>query len=67
MVDQQHWGQVRPWLHASLHFPYLHCRDGSNQPRGRSRVLRHLAEHPTPEPPTEVEVRDGRLYRWVRD
>ena len=24
------------------------------------------AEHPTPRPPTEVEVRDGQVYRWIR-
>ncbi|MCW2846718.1 MAG: hypothetical protein JWR90_692 [Marmoricola sp.] len=29
-------------------------------------MLHDLADRPTPRPPTEVEVRDGRLYRWIR-
>ena len=32
----------------------------------RRSVLDHLAGHPTPRPPTEVEVRDGQVYRWRR-
>ncbi len=34
--------------------------------RGRSKLLAHLADHPTPRPPAEVEVRDGQVYRWTR-
>ena len=34
--------------------------------RGRINVMTHLADHPTPRPPTEVEIRDGQLYRWIR-
>ncbi len=62
LVDRQEWGEVRPLLH-----PYLHFRDGPHEVRGRSQVLSHLADRPTPKPPTEVAVRDGQLYRWVRD
>ena len=61
LVDQRAWAELRPLLH-----PYLHFHDGSTRLRGRSQVLQHLAGHPTPRPPTEVEVRDGQLYRWVR-
>ena len=61
LIDQQEWGEVRPLLH-----PYLHFQDRATTLRGRTQVLRHLADHPTPRPPTEVEVRDGQLYRWVR-
>lgn len=61
LVDRQEWGQVRPLLH-----PYVQLLDGSTRVRGRSQLLRHLSESPTPKPPTEVEVRDEQLYRWVR-
>lgn len=61
LVDHQDWGELRPLLH-----PYLHFRDGPTQLRGRTQVLQHLAGCPTPKPPTEVEVRDGQLYRWLR-
>lgn len=60
-MDAGEWGEVRPLLH-----PYLHWHDGDAQLRGRTQVLRHLQEHPTPRPPAEVEVRDGRIYRWRR-
>jgi hypothetical protein len=29
-------------------------------------VLEHLRGHPTPKPPTEVEIRGGQVYRWRR-
>jgi len=61
LVEQQQWGEVRPLLH-----PYLHWTDGPVSLRGRTNVLRHLADHPTPRPPREVEVRDGQVYRWTR-
>ena len=60
-VDRQDWGEVRPLLH-----PHVQFQDGATRVRGRSQLLRHLAERATPRPPTEVEVRDGQLYRWVR-
>jgi len=60
-MDAGEWGELRPLLH-----PYLHWRDGDVALRGRTNVLRHLQEVPTPRPPTEVEVRDGLLYRWTR-
>jgi hypothetical protein len=61
LVDEQEWAEVRPLLH-----PYVYFQDRATELRGRNQVLHHLAEHPTPKPPTEVEVRDGQLYRWVR-
>jgi hypothetical protein len=61
LVERQEWGELRPLLH-----PYLAFVDASTRVRGRSQVLEHLAGHPTPRPPTEVEVRDGQLYRWRR-
>jgi hypothetical protein len=61
LVDQQNWAELRPLLH-----PYLHFRDGKVELRGRTNVLAHLADRPTPRPPTGVEVRDGQLYRWIR-
>ncbi len=61
LVERQDWHGVRPLLH-----PYLRFEDGDVALRGRTRVLDHLVGHPTPRPPTEVEVRDGQLYRWRR-
>jgi hypothetical protein len=48
-------------LHPSLRFT-----DGAVSLRGRQEVLAHVRAHPTPRPPTSVEVRDGQVYRWVR-
>jgi len=61
LIEQQEWGEVRGLLH-----PYLHWVDGAVALRGRTNVLHHLAEHPTPKPPESVEVRDGQVYRWTR-
>ena len=61
LLEKQDWQGVRPLLH-----PYLRFDDGDVCVRGRSRVLDHLRDHPTPRPPTEVEVRDGQVYRWRR-
>jgi len=61
LVERREWAEVRELLH-----PYLHWADGEVQLRGRNNVLRHLAGHPTPRPPDEVEVRDGQLHRWLR-
>ena len=60
-LDAQEWGELRPLLH-----PLVDWRDGAVALRGRAQVLRHLQQVPTPRPPTEVEVRDGQLYRWSR-
>jgi hypothetical protein len=61
LIDQQAWHDVRPLLH-----PYLHFDDGDLSLRGRNQLLEHLRGHPTPKPPTDVEVRDGQVYRWRR-
>lgn len=53
--------RVRLLLH-----PYLHWREPGVALRGRSNVLSRLAAGPTPEPPDEIEVRDGQIYRWTR-
>ena len=60
-VEQQDWGELRPLLHPQVRF-----RDGDIEVVGRSRLLAHLADHPTPRPPTSVEVCDGRVRRWTR-
>jgi hypothetical protein len=62
LMEQQEWGELRPLLH-----PYLHLTVRDATVKGRSNVLEHLRDHPTPRPPTAVEVRDGRVYRWVSD
>jgi hypothetical protein len=61
LIERREWHDVRPLLH-----PYLRWSDGAVALSGCSRVLDHLAEHPTPKPPTDVEVRDGQIYRWRR-
>jgi hypothetical protein len=61
LVERRDWHDVRPLLHPDLRF-----EDREVSLRGRNRVLDHLREHPTPRPPTEVEVRDGQVYRWRR-
>jgi hypothetical protein len=61
LVERQDWHAVRPLLHPRLRF-----ENGDLTVRGRDRVLDHLRGHPTPRPPTEVEVRDGLLLRWHR-
>jgi hypothetical protein len=61
LVESGDWHDVRPLLH-----PHLRFDDGDVSLRGRNQVLDHLRGHPTPRPPTEVEVRDGQLYRWRR-
>jgi hypothetical protein len=60
LVEKQEWGELRPLLH-----PYVRFHDGDVAVRGRSRLLAHLRDVPTPRPPAEVEVRDGQLYRWT--
>jgi hypothetical protein len=60
-IDAGEWGELRPLLH-----PYLRWQDGDTVLRGRTNVLRHLQQVPTPRPPLEVEVRDGQVYRWRR-
>lgn len=60
-IDAGEWDEAKDLLH-----PYLHFSDGAVALRGRANVLAHLRSHPTPKPPTEVEVRDGLVYRWVR-
>ena len=61
LVEKQQWHDVRALLH-----PYLHFDDGDVSLRGRRQVLAHLEGHPTPRPPTRVEIRDGQVYRWGR-
>jgi hypothetical protein len=60
-IDAGEWGEARPLLH-----PHVQWTDGTVHLRGRNRVLEHLRSHATPRPPTEVEARDGQIYRWVR-
>ena len=61
LVDRRDWSGLRPLLH-----PHLRFDDGDVTSRGREHVLEHLRDHPTPQPPAEVEIRDGQVYRWRR-
>jgi hypothetical protein len=60
-IEEQQWDEVGPRLH-----PRIAWRDGSLSLDGRTAVLQHLREHPTPKPPVEVEVREGKVWRWTR-
>ena len=60
-MDLGEWDELRGLLH-----PHLHFDDGSTSIRGRSTLLEHLRDSPTPRPPRNVEIRDGQVYRWVR-
>jgi len=60
-MDAGEWDEVRALLD-----PRVDWADGTVRLRGRDLVLEHLRSHPRPRPPREVEVRDGRLCRWVR-
>jgi len=61
LMERQEWHDVRPLLH-----PHLRWQDHDLVLRGRTKVLEHLAGHPTPKPPTAVEIRNGQVYRWQR-
>jgi hypothetical protein len=52
-------------VHSRLH-PRVSWRDGGLAMEGRTAVLDHLRNHPTPKPPTNVEVRDGLVCHWMR-
>ncbi|MEO7070315.1 MAG: MmcQ/YjbR family DNA-binding protein [Nostocoides sp.] len=60
-IDAGDWATARPLLHPRLHFV-----DGPTSITGRTNLARHIAEHPRPRPPREVEVRGGQIHRWVR-
>ncbi len=60
-IAARDWQRLTPLLHPYLHW---HGADGVRL-RGRTNLLAHLetAAGP-PAPPAEVELRDGRIYRW---
>ncbi len=60
-IETGQWGEVRSWLH-----PRVTWRDGDLAMEGLPAVLDHLRNHPTPKPPTAVEVSDGQVRRWTR-
>ena len=52
-------------LRLKLH-PYLHWETPDGRVlRGRRNVLAELESHPPAEPPRDVELRDGQIYRWI--
>jgi hypothetical protein len=59
-LDRGEYGELRGLLH-----PYVRFTDGETSLRGRTNVLTWMREHRV-KPPTEVEVRDGQVYRWIR-
>ncbi|MBJ7604123.1 MAG: nuclear transport factor 2 family protein [Candidatus Dormibacteraeota bacterium] len=60
-IDQRDWDTLKPLLH-----PYLHWTGQYGQAvRGRTKVLARLALTQPTEPPSDHELRDGQIYRWV--
>ncbi len=59
-MDDRDWARLRPLLHTGMEWDTRKVRL-----RGRSQVMAYLAEHPTPRPPADVEIRDGQLHRWL--
>jgi hypothetical protein len=59
LMERQEWHDLRVLLH-----PHLRWQDRDLVLHGRAKVLEHLAGHPTPKPPTDVEIRDRQVYRW---
>jgi hypothetical protein len=60
-IEAEEWGEVRSLLHARVAW-----RDGDLALDGRPAVVDHLRNHATPKPPAAVEVRGGKVWRWVR-
>jgi len=59
-VAGDEWAVLRRVLH-----PYLHFTDEAGRTtRGRTKVIALLRTVETLDPPTEVELRDGQVYRW---
>lgn len=59
-IRRQDWDALKPLLH-----PYLHWTDPAGTLRGRTKVLAHLTGQPAPDPPSDCELRDGQVYRWI--
>jgi hypothetical protein len=60
-IEAGEWSEV----HSCLH-PRVAWRDRDLTIEGRSDVLDHLRNHPTPKPPSAVEIRAGKVCRWTR-
>ena len=58
-LDAGDWGELRPLLH-----PYLHWQRPARRAARRGQGAGPPHDIPTPRPPTEVEIRDGQVYRW---
>ena len=59
-VAGDEWAVLRRVLH-----PYLHFTDEAGRTtRGRTKVIALLRMVETLDPPTEVELREGQVYRW---
>jgi hypothetical protein len=59
-VGGDDWAALRRVLHPYLRFTDEHGRTT----RGRTKVIALLRLVETLETPTEVELRDGQVYRW---
>jgi len=60
-LDCGDWATAR-----SLTHPRIQVTSGRESLTGRTALLDRVRECGALKPPTQVEVRDGRLYRWMR-
>jgi hypothetical protein len=61
-IDRRDWDRLRPLLHPYIRWTGVH----GEQLRGRLNVMAMLASSPVPPTPSECELRDGQIYRWVQ-
>lgn len=60
-LDGEDWAAARPLID-----PRIQVTSGKESLTGRTALLDRVRERGPLRPPTQVEVRDGRVYRWVR-
>jgi hypothetical protein len=62
LIAARDWAALTPLLH-----PYLHWDDGVCKLRGRTKLLEYLAANRADvAAPSDIELRDGQIYRWRR-
>jgi len=60
-LDSQDWATARPLIH-----PHIQVTSGRESLTGRTALLERVRDRRPLKPPTRVEVRDGRISRWMR-
>jgi len=60
-LDREDWAAARPLAH-----PDIRVTSGRESLAGRAALLDRIRDRGPLKPPTEVEIRDGMVYRWTR-